>query len=221
MDQTTCPSVRTLNFSHEGTQDWQSPTKIANFPELSTSYYNTTATNTSHPNWFDYYAAPSSQFLQLATMSALSARPVTRDGASLESCGPGWNCSYIVNFTAPGYRCEELDSGVGAALSNFSGAKAPFDTRALLPEGDFSYFMLADRGDYASQQVDSGDGGIPPASPPFPHTLGAFRTEPLLWVGYVELADPNRTTLPASRADPQWQLAFAPHIFACEHSYTA
>lgn len=220
----TCPGVRTLNFSFEDTNEWRTPTKIDGLFEIPVSLWNTTKrADDSDPDWFDYYTGPSSNFQQTATLGAFLEEVVPRKNASSEICGVGWNCTFTINFTAPGYQCTELASGVGSTprnLSQESGeAVPPFGTDILLPRGNFSYYAFTSGGEYSGRQlVNVSVGGIPLMSPPYPAHFGALRTEPVIWVGYSVLNHPN--TEQPSRNEPGWDDAFTPKIFACEHRET-
>jgi hypothetical protein len=90
----------------------------------------------------------------------------------------------------------------------------------LVPQGNFSYFALTDLGDYAPIQVNCSDaGGQPLGRPPYPPHLGAFRTEPVLWIGHSNLQNPSGP-LPSNNSDPNWSSAFQSKIFSCEHYET-
>jgi hypothetical protein len=219
-EETTCPSIRTLNFTHEETNDWRVGQKIENLFELSVSLWNTTSFNIQDAHWFDYWTGTSQQFEQIATMSALLQRPIARTGAAPEICGIGWNCSFVIKFTGPGYQCTELASGIGSVPKNLGNAKPPFGTEILAPRGNYTYFAKTQLGDYADIQTDTGDAGIPTYAPPFPKHLGALRTEPILWIGYAAVDDPALPQ-PSNSSDPRWATAFTPKIFGCEHWETA
>lgn len=89
----------------------------------------------------------------------------------------------------------------------------------MVPKGNFSYYVLANIGDYVPVQVDSGDAGIPTDPPPYPPHLGVFRTEPVIWIGFTTLKDPSQP-LPSNSSDPKYATAFEPHTFYCEHYVT-
>ncbi|RYP89845.1 hypothetical protein DL770_004056 [Monosporascus sp. CRB-9-2] len=220
IDNTTCPGVRTLNFVMEELENWRDPTRIDGLYGLSVSLWNsTTETNTSAA-WFDYYTGYSNQFEQIARMAVYGKQVVSRTGATMDICGAGWNCTYVVNFTAPGYQCKELAKGVGSRIERFRDHDPPegFSTELLLPEGNYSYYAYTSGGDYAvSQMEEVNTGGMPPGGPPFPENLGAFRTEPILWIGYSEQVHPDRKP---SRTEPGWNEAFVPRVFACENYET-
>jgi hypothetical protein len=105
-NETTCSSVRTLNFTPETDNDWREPKKVSGLYELSLSFWNTTSTNVRDPNFFDYYTGPSQPLQQIATLSAYLQRTVVQENASVDICGAGWNCSFTISFTGPGYKCS-------------------------------------------------------------------------------------------------------------------
>src|SRR3569833_2148134 len=221
-----CPGVRTLNFSLEDTNDWRSPPRIDGLYEIPLSLWNTTKPqNQDPPGWFDYYTAPGLNFQQTAPLSSFLNQVVERKNASVESCGVGWNCTVEIKFTAPGYQCKELASGVGskpANLTQISGSAAPpFGTDILLPKGRYAYYAFTSGGEYSTTQMASvGPGGIPNTKPPYPKNLGALRTAPVIWVGYAVLANPDQDQ-PNQPSAPKGATAFVPKIFACEHLETA
>ncbi|KAF8851250.1 hypothetical protein BDZ45DRAFT_601661 [Acephala macrosclerotiorum] len=218
VNETTCLNVRTLNFTPEATNDWRQANKIMGLYELSLSFWNTTSHNTSDPNFFDYYTTPSQSIQQTATLSGYLQNVIARPDAAIDVCGQGWNCSFTINFTGPGYKCASFsDDGVG--LDGPTVGSPPFNSSVLVPKGNFSYYVLADIGDYAPIQVECGDSGIPIKPPPFPSDLGVFRTEPLLWVGYSTLRDSNKP-LPSNSSDPAYATAFISNLFFCEHYLT-
>ncbi|KAL8336741.1 hypothetical protein RB601_008295 [Gaeumannomyces tritici] len=225
VDASTCNDVRTLNFSFEDVMDWRKPVVIDSLYETPLSLWNTTRPAGANPppdGWFDYYTGPNPKFVQTATLGAFFEAPIERKNSSVEICQSGWNCTYDVAFQAPGYKCTELASGVGSVprpLRPESGleARAPFGTDMLLPRGRFAYYAFNTGGEYSSTQMrDVGIGGIPNSKPPYPRNMGAFRTEPLIWIGHVVRANPDRPD-PKSRSDPAWNSSFVPKIFACEH----
>jgi len=222
---TRCPGVRTLNFESEKTKNWRQKVKINDFPVVSVSLWNSTVAASSgiktpfNTTFFDYWTKPSMQTDLVATLSAYSDKAVKRDDVSIEVCGAGWNCSYVIEFTAPGYRCEQLAKGRGDNTAKLAEMNAPFNTKDLLPDGKYGYVAHTTLGDYSLIQVDTEPGGVPKnMTPPWPKNLGAFRTEPVLWIGHSDLADPGQP-IPA-KDDSRWLSAFVPTIFRCEHYYT-
>lgn len=225
VDNTTCPSVRTLNFSFEDLNDWRKPTRIDGLFEIPVSIWNTTKRDDeTDDDWFDYYTGPSPNFQQTATLGAFLQEVVARKNASFEVCEAGYNCTFSVDFTAPGYNCTEVASGVGSTPVNLTQetgqAEPPFGTDILLPQGQYSYYTYATGGEYSTTQLKNvGVAGIPniPNSE-LPTHFGALRTEPVIWVGYVVLNKPGEVQ--PNRSDPGWEDAFTPKIFACEHRET-
>lgn len=223
---TTCPAVRTLNFSFEETYEWRSPVKIDGLYEVPASLWNTTQRDDdSDPDWFDYYTGPSPALQSIATLGAFLEEVVPRKNASFDTCGSGWNCTFTIRYTGPGYKCTEMASGVGAITKNLtqeSGeAVSPFpNTDFLLPRGNYSYYAFTSGGEYSPTQMTSvGVGGVPNMDPSeYPANLGALRTEPLIWIGYSVVNNPNRTQ--PFRNQSSWADAFTPKIFACEHRET-
>ena len=226
VDITSCPGVRTLNFTFEQSSDWRRPVTIDGLDLLPLSFWNTTKPDDEDPpGWFDYYTGPHPRYAQTATLSAFLNGIVERRNASFNTCGGGWNCTFDINFTAPGYKCEELASGVGSKPTNLtqeSGvAEPPFGTDVLLPKGRFAYYAFASGGEYSMTQMnDVGPRGVPTTKPPYPKYLGALRTEPVIWLGFVVPTRPGLRQ-PNNASDPAYASAFTPKIFACEHYETA
>lgn len=226
----TCPSVRTLNFALEETYNWRSPVNIDGLFEIPASIWNTTKRDDdSDPNWFDYYTGPSPAFQSIATLGAFLEEVISRKNASYDTCGSGWNCTFIIEYTAPGYNCTEMATGVGSIPRNLtqeSGeAVSPFaNNDFLLPRGRYSYYAFTSGGEYSQRQLENVSvGGIPMMDPDdYPENLGALRTEPIIWVGYSIQNNKSRTQ--PTRNESGWDDAFTPKIFACEHretTYTA
>lgn len=220
-EETTCPSVRSLNFGQEDNNDWRVANYIDGLPEASVSYWNITSKSedANDPDVFDYWSGPSQPLEQIATLAAFLGGPVAREDAATQACGVGWNCTFTVNFVAPGYKCTELANGVGSEVKKLGDVAPPFPLDILAPVGNHTYFASAYEGEYPDQLMDSGDAGIPFSPPPFPKNLGAFRTEPVIWVGYASVEDPTQKQ-PENQSDPAWATAFTPKIFACEHYET-
>ncbi|KAK2052136.1 hypothetical protein LY76DRAFT_650787 [Colletotrichum caudatum] len=223
----TCPSIRSLNFAKEETHQWRQPIKIDGRYEMPLSIWNSTKPADSEPEgWFDYYTGPSPNFQQTATLGAFLQEVVARKNSSTEICGKGWNCTFEIDFTAPGYKCSEQARGIGSKPANLtqqSGeAKPPFGTDILLPEGTYAYYAFTSGGEYSTTQMkDVEIGGIPKMDPPYPEHMGALRTEPVIWIGHVVPPDADH---PASRKEGDQNMNYVPNIFACEHyetEYTA
>ncbi|ROT43789.1 hypothetical protein SODALDRAFT_47877 [Sodiomyces alkalinus F11] len=224
-EEAECLAVRTLNFAAEETRDWRDAYRIDGLFPLSVSLWNTTQGAVDEDGetieeWFDYFTASSWQFEQIATMAAFSTEPVARVGAAEEICGVGWNCTFAVNFTGPGYRCTELASGVGSTPQPLGNATLPFDFDLLAPTGNFTYIVRAFDGHYSSTQMQEvWPGGIPSEPGPIPKHLGALRTEPIMWIGYAQVDDPTKPQ-PEFRDHPDWDTAFTPKLLGCEHYET-
>ncbi|GJD04324.1 hypothetical protein ColKHC_13149 [Colletotrichum higginsianum] len=231
MENTTCPSVRSLNFAKEDTHQWREPVKIDGRYEMPLSIWNSTKPADSEPDgWFDYYTGPSPNFQQTATLGAFLQEVVTRKNASTEVCGKGWNCTFEIDFTAPGYRCSEQARGIGSRPANLTQASGeappPFGTDILLPEGTYAYYAFTSGGEYSTTQMKEVEiGGIPKMDPPYPEHMGALRTEPVIWIGHVVPPDAEHPASSKEGDEQQQQhMDYVPKIFACEHletEYTA
>jgi hypothetical protein len=223
---TECPSVRTLNFNAEKTKNWRVRQAINNLPELSLSLWNSTLADSSlvmdpfNETFFDYYTLPSSQVDMVATLSAYIKKVMPRANASIEICGGGWNCSYSINFVGPGYKCDLQAKGRNDNSDILANLGSPFNTNSLIPDGDYNYIAHTSGGEYsATQMADVEAGGAPKMKPPFPKHLGAFRTEPVLWIGFSDVND-HDVPIPHSKDEPGYSSAFTPKIYRCEHYVT-
>ncbi|KAI1012998.1 hypothetical protein LB503_001381 [Fusarium chuoi] len=219
---TSCPSVRTLNFGNEENIYWRNPLKINDQFVTSMSLYNSTippgeSPSDSKPYGFDYYTVPSRQYdMFIRTKSTLMSESIIRKEATVEICGVGWNCSYVINFLAPGYKCEELASGVNSEVKKLGNATAPFNTSVLAPTGNLTYYAVNDRGEYGNPQMVSYPGGRPTQRPPYPSNFGAFRTEPIMWIGYATVDDLS-VPQPYIPGTEEYRKAYTPVIIGCEH----
>jgi hypothetical protein len=90
---------------------------------------------------------------------------------------------------------------------------APFNTSILIPEGIYGYIAKPFLGEYAVPQIVAYGGGIPNATD-IPDNLGAFRTEPLIWIGY---SVNTRKPLPPGDPHANWTYEYIPKVFSCEH----
>ena len=171
--------------------------------------------------FFDYWTSSSWQTDLVTALSAYGDRVVPRADVASQTCGTGWNCSYTISFTGPGYKCGEVARGRDDNTDKLAEMGAPFNTSWLLPDGDHAYLAHASLGDYSSVQIDAQPGGVPYIEPPFPKNLGAWRTEPVLWIGHSDWNSPDNEAVPASRAESKnWNTSFTPIIFRCEHYVT-
>lgn len=219
---THCPGVRTLNFTHEELEDFRNPTKIDGLFGLSVNFWNKTTDTIEDEGWYDYYTGPTDVFRSTASLGIFSHQVASAKNAALEICGSGWNCSYMVDFVAPGYKCSDQAIGVDSVVQNLGDSKPPFGTDFLMPRGKHSYYVHATKGDYATAQLkEVNPGGLPLTGPPFPKHLGAFRTEPVIWGGYVERTNPDDKDPPNNNTMAGWNESYIPKVFACEHYETS
>ncbi|EYB27194.1 hypothetical protein FG05_30334 [Fusarium graminearum] len=217
----TCPNVRTLNFSNEEIVYWRTPWKVNDRFLMSVSLWNTTAAgetiNLTDSNEFDYFTGSSQQWDgMIASRVVLSNEPLVRKETGQDICSTRWNCSYVISFVAPGYKCEELASGVNSEVRNLGQATPPFNTSALAPMGNYTYYAKNHLGDYHNPQILSSIGGRPKQKPPYPKNLGAFRTEPIMWIGYSTVKNYSKPQPPEPRKG-DWYKAYTPVIIGCEH----
>ncbi|KAL2021347.1 hypothetical protein VTK56DRAFT_7318 [Thermocarpiscus australiensis] len=220
-----CYGVRTLNFDEEKKKNWRNEDRLNGFRGTSLSLWNCTVEDSSHmantpfnETFFDYWTASSAQVDLVSSQSALSGSVVPRHNVALETCGAGWNCSYTISFKAPGYQCAEVARGRKLDEDALAHQGVPFNAGELAPSGDWGYIAYTNLGDYAPNQIDSGIGGVPKMKPPYPKNLGAFRTEPVLWIGYSIPTGPGRP--PENRSVEGWDTAFEASVFRCEHYLT-
>ncbi|TDZ21196.1 hypothetical protein Cob_v005686 [Colletotrichum orbiculare MAFF 240422] len=228
VQNTTCPGVRTLNFRFEDTTDWRNGGKIEDLSQMSLSYWNNTSKDKSDPYFFDYYTAPSENAEEFMHASTYLQRPIVDQENAFEVCERGWNCSVEISFVGPAYKCAEIARGIGnhSVLVQSSGTVLPpFSMNDLAPTGNFTYIAWTLLGEYGYlQMARMKKGGIPVMEPPYPEHLGAFRTEPVIWIGYSELNDTFTRAYLNSSEPVQNPEAFTPVIVACEHyeaNYTA
>ncbi|KAF4962362.1 hypothetical protein FSARC_9570 [Fusarium sarcochroum] len=216
-----CQGIRTLNFTHERTIYFRDPVQINGYYEAGSSLWNTTRAgggdlDEDNTDEFDYYTAPSQQYETIALKTLYARKTIMREKSSTEICGQGWNCSYAIEFVAPGYKCEDLASGVKADVKKLGDAECPFNTSTLAPEGNHTYYAMLTRGDYENPQIITEPGGKPQMKAPYPKNLGVFRTEPIMWFGYSDVKDRTKEQ-PALPGEGDWDKAYTPKIFGCEH----
>ncbi|KAI1052941.1 hypothetical protein LB506_010005 [Fusarium annulatum] len=224
----TCTSVRTLNFENEEKISWRDHQKIDDQFLTSLSAWSSTLGSGQTPSnsdaeGFDYYSDFTRGLDYIATKSMLMGEAIVRKESAVEICREGWNCSYVINFVAPGYKCEELASGVDSEVKKLGNAAAPFNTSVLAPMGNLTYYAINDQGEYGDPQILSYPGGKPIQDPPYPDNLGAFRTEPIMWIGYATVDDLS-VPQPKEPGTEEWMKAYTPVIIGCEHyevNYTA
>ncbi|KAF4440859.1 hypothetical protein F53441_12170 [Fusarium austroafricanum] len=228
IEHTFCPSVRTLNFSNEAKESFQTPKKADGevMNGRSLSGYNWTAEGGNlakgakdNDDIFEYYNVPSPSLNRIAAGVFSSGQTTQKANVSREICGDGWDCSTTVHFVGPGYKCEELANGVGSKMKSFGNAEAPFNLSMLVPAANYTYLAETGLGEYQRPQMDNvTQGGIPDKAdgPPFPKNLGVFRTEPQIWIGYAAVDDHLKAHAMSSN-DDGWNDDYTPVIFACDH----
>ncbi|KAH6884163.1 hypothetical protein B0T10DRAFT_463046 [Thelonectria olida] len=132
-----CPEARTLGFSHEETFNWRKGPRINLQHVLSLSTWNATQVFADHkvgdPRSFDYYEAPSRQAALSVDRVVNLQQAISRKNFGQEICTQSWNCSYVVEFVAPGYKCAELANGIGFQIRKFDGSLPPFDLSSIVP----------------------------------------------------------------------------------------
>jgi hypothetical protein len=213
--QSTCPNVRTLNFSTEVDYDWRFRTRIEGFPELPVSMYNNTRTDDTihdafNSTFFDYWTGIMPSFDRVEILGHLLQDTVDTPNPSVDICGGGWNCSYTLSFVAPGYQCLTINDTQDPNLS--------FNSSWMMPQGDYSYMVNATLGEYLDPQMDMLETEYFP-NDTIPAHLGVFKTEPVIYAGVSEIVDPS-IPLPANRTSDGWNTAFRSTIYACTHHYT-
>ncbi|KAK3903284.1 hypothetical protein C8A05DRAFT_14745 [Staphylotrichum tortipilum] len=221
-----CHGVRTLNFEQEMEKNWRDKVVIDGRRIVSLSLWSSTVTNSSgmtnmpfNETFFDYWATSSFPLTLIAERSAFSRSVIPREDIVLDICGGGWNCSYTISFKAPGYKCTEVARNRaldGDALIREKSAL--INATNLIPIGDFSYIVDSTTSTYAQPQLreeNTTADGAPLMEPPYPKHLGAFRTEPAIWLGYS--VQTGTGTPLANRKDPGWDTAFEAVLTSCDH----
>jgi hypothetical protein len=216
-DNGTCSRVPNLNFTAETDMNYRVAREVNGGLGISLAYFNTTDPAGTAPGFFDYFDQPSKNAERVTTISAFMKRAVEKDTANVQACGGGTlNCTYSVSFDGPGYKCDELASGVGSNVAELAAIGAPFNTSSLVPEGFNVYQAVVRLGDYAPIQTLTGDNGVPIA--PYPDDLGVFKTEPVLWIGHsINTGKPLASGSPFS---DRWETEHVPKIFSCVHYET-
>ncbi|KAJ4986261.1 hypothetical protein SVAN01_08196 [Stagonosporopsis vannaccii] len=203
---TICPAVATLNLTREAVFNFREE-QHSNSRGNSLIYYNTTDPAGLQDGYFDYYDQPSKIARRLAFSSAYLKQAQPRQRAAAQFCGTGYNCTYPINFVAPGYKCEDV--------SDAMPSEAPFAIERIAPQGDFIYQAEVDQGEYKRPQAPTTE-GIP--DPGYPASLGVFENEPVLWIGYAENSSskyPENSTYAQ-----KWGWVHQPKIFKCTMYHT-
>ncbi|KAM5346353.1 hypothetical protein ACJ41O_009358 [Fusarium nematophilum] len=226
---TFCPGVRTLNFDFEGSFERRFPRgrQKSLLDSLSLATWNETREDEDDP--LDYYNKPSDEAARSAFAAAILNGPISKSSDALETCERGWNCTVEVDMVGPGYNCTELASGydgVVASLTQQSGdADPPWPTtNSIVPAGTYAYRARASGGDYMAEQLSSLDldqWGRPKPGRPLPKHLGAFRTEPVVWIAYADSLDESRRPFMYNDSTKEdFANAMVPKVIACEHYET-
>lgn len=202
----TCPAVATLNLTREAIFNFRDEQQ-SNSRGNSLIYYNTTDPDGMQEGYFDYYDQPSKIARRLAFSSAYLKQAQPREKAAAEFCGQGYNCTYSINFIAPGYKCDDISDAVPS--------DATFSIDQIAPKGDLIYHAEVDQGDYKRPQAPTTE-GVP--DPGYTTALGVFESEPVLWIGYVE----NTTTKypEDSLYAKKWIWVHEPKMFKCVMHHT-
>lgn len=200
-----CPAVATLNLTHEAVFNFREEQQ-SNSRGNSLLYYNTTDPDGLQDGYFDYYDQPSKIARRLAFSSAYLKRAQARERAAAEFCGQGFNCTYSINFIAPGYKCDDTSDSVHGA---------PFSIDQIAPQGDFIYHAEVDQCKYKNTQAPTTE-GMP--DPGYNSSLGVFESERVLWVGYAEI---TTTRYPEdSSFAKKWTYVHEPKMFKCVIHHT-
>ncbi|KAH7239796.1 hypothetical protein B0J15DRAFT_141753 [Fusarium solani] len=215
-----CPSVRTLNFSQESTNKWDEPRRAESdgLIGISLSFWERTGARYEDDDNVDYYSSPSAQFSAIADKVFTANQALQGDHVAEDICGIGWNCSTVIHFVGPGYKCDSVTPKSGVFIDDFAGVEAPFNMTELAPEGSHTYFALTQKGDYGAQ-IELNKTGKPVQQLPYPANLGAFKAEPIIWLGYTTVDDITKRQ-PERKGAPGWDEAFTPAVLACEHYVT-
>lgn len=82
--------------------------------------------------------------MRLATWVAYQRVTLTRDHAAKQICQDSWNCSFVIEFIRPGYKCNELAVSRDLKVKKLRRAKALFIRKDIIPDDDFSYLAVID-----------------------------------------------------------------------------
>lgn len=214
-DIAKCPGPKTLNFSHEALADWRKSTKFSDgIWAQSLSLWNTSSIDVNALEWFDYWAGPGLFIQYLAQSAAYQRRVLYLPDISQTACGAGWDCRYTISFIGPGYNCEVVNTRSSSDHTTRTAAP-PFGEGILIPRGNYSYYTYATGGEYSYVQMENvSAGGIPLEGPPFPKDFGAFRTEPVIWVGHTIMTGSG--PIPQNREYSGWNDYFTARVFRCD-----
>lgn len=160
--ETTCPNVPVMNFTREfgytldGADD--------NLSGLA--YWNISSDDKYS------YTSPSMELQRVFTLSTLSTPGPL---APANPCPAGTNCTYLLQFDAPAYNCEERD--------DFSGPLQLYNKSQIAPAGDLLYAS------YSSLPMGPEDeNGVPLLWYNMNESssdIGVFTGLPSLWLGWA------------------------------------
>ncbi|KAF6788789.1 hypothetical protein CMUS01_16366 [Colletotrichum musicola] len=149
VQRTVCPNVRSLNFSHEETDNHITGTKINGLYQMSLSIWNMSVSYDKRhlPDYFEYWIGASRQAEEVFLTATYSKRPLSNFDDTFKTCEKGWNCTVEIEFEGPAYRCQEISRGVEATdhvLQQESGnVESPIPYENLMPTGNFTYIAQA------------------------------------------------------------------------------
>ncbi|CAG7556423.1 unnamed protein product [Fusarium equiseti] len=217
-DHTFCQDVRTLNFSNDAKKSWDDDKRARNetMRGISISMFNEVMRDRESPYHFDYWLKAAPPLDSIASRVLAGGQPVQRDEVADEICGKGWDCSTTISFVGPAYKCEQLAKGANSTMRSFKNYTTPFNLTQMIPYGNASFYTVASIGEYKVDQIEVDENNKPVPKPPFPKNLGAFRSEPVLWMGYVEV-DSIDEQHAKNRSMKNWSSDYTPVITACEH----
>ncbi|EMT74692.1 hypothetical protein ACKRZS_007771 [Fusarium odoratissimum] len=217
-EHSNCTSIRTLNFSNDAKKSWDDDKRAMNetMRGISISMFNEVMADRDSPYHFDYWLKAAPPLDSIASRVLSGGQPIQRDEVATEICGKGWDCSTTIHFLGPGYKCEQLAKGANSTMSSFNDYETPFNLTEMIPAGNASFYSVANWGEYKTNQITVDENNKPVQKPPFPKNLGAFRTEPALWMGYVEVDDIDAQHA-KNRSMKGWDQDYTPVITVCEH----
>lgn len=209
---TTCANVATLNFHQESTFNFRNTTA---WPGGSMAFYNTTSTNITD-GYFDFYDQPSKNAVRLVTTAAFNKRPFNSEDAAKQSCESGFNCTYIIAFDGPGYKCSELASGLDdtQGQAQLKSMNAPINFTSLAPQGTTIYTSDVNMGEYVRPQAPTTNDGV--AQKPYPPDMGVLKAEPVVWIGYSQYTNQSWPD-DSPYKNSKWEYVLVPKVFRCEH----
>ncbi|EQB54677.1 hypothetical protein CGLO_05454 [Colletotrichum gloeosporioides Cg-14] len=223
IQEAMCPGVPTLNFSFEADFHGGDGMKIFGVQQVSLNLWDTKSENSSEfPSDYIYtWNGRSDLSTQYFEMAMKLNRSLTYFDDNFIVCERGWNCTIEVQFEGPAYKCQQIARGVGAKVGGLrqeSGeVESPISFEMLAPTGNYSWIGHPGLGDYALPQMNPNWTRDRERDTPIPKNMGAFRTEPVVWIGYSEYINstiPPDTERSGTEYNPD---AWEPVLIACEH----